>query len=152
MRFWYRVITSILWFLVMNFWFWVTTFSVFVNDYLSVMKSNGVLILSNHFLFFVNDFLSVINSDEVLIPTNHLYSLSLGDEVLIWAVTECRWRISCQWKFDCLTGPDTSNHLLWSVMDFLSAMISLVSPALRPCRYLDKLLTSALLCFVSGFG
>ena len=47
------------------------------------MKSNEVLILSNHFLFLVNDFLSVINSDEVLIPTNHLYSLSLGDEVLI---------------------------------------------------------------------
>ena len=42
-----------------------------------------VLILSNHFLFFVNDFLSVIKSDEVLIPSNHSYLLFLGTEVLV---------------------------------------------------------------------
>ena len=127
----------------------ITTFWFLFNDFLSVMKSNEVLILSNHFLFcFFNDFLSVINSDEVLIPTNHLYSLSLGDEVLIWAVTECRWRISCQWKFDCLTGPDTSNHLLWSVIDFLSAMISLVSSVFRPYSFLISSLLAP--CCVLG--
>ena len=49
MRFWYRVITSILCFLVMRFWFWMATF------------------------WFFNNFLSVIKSDEVLIPSNHLF-------------------------------------------------------------------------------
>ena len=35
------------------------------------------------FWVFFNDFLSVTNLDEVLIPSNHLYSLVLGDELLI---------------------------------------------------------------------